>query len=538
MGQKVKKEYRIAAADFETDPFKYNRVPRPFCVGVYDGSSLWRYWGDDCVAKFLEYIEDMPETIFYFHNGGKFDLHFLIGEFRGDLRIINRRIVKAKIRQHEFRDSFSILPVPLAKFAKEEIDYDKFERAVRHKYKAEIMEYLGSDCVNLWNAIMVFIEEFQSPRGIKLTMASAAMSALKQFHSFDTFTEADDAMIRPYYFGGRNQCFKTGIIRGDYTIYDVNSMYPFAMKTFKHPIGTPTDYGGTRINSRTYFAKVQGVNYGALPQRAPDGSLSFTAERGVFFASIHELEAAEETGTFKIEKVLETVEFDRVGSFDAFVDHFYKKRLEAVLKEGKDGPHVTLYKLIMNGCYGKFAQNPDKFMDYIITCNELPEGDDWLIAEEIYDWIIWEKPTETIYGNSYYNVATGASITGASRALLLRGIHKAVDPIYCDTDSVIARSLELPCGDGLGEWKIEGKGNTVAITGKKTYCVMQNETCVKKASKGVKLSAKELMRTANGEEVEFPNPVPNFRLRIASEANKRISSGKPVFVTRRIRRTG
>lgn len=537
MGRK-KKEYLIGVVDFETDPFKHNRVPRPFAVGFYDGRTSWHYWGDDCVEKFLEYIDDLPPMIIYAHNGGKFDFHFLIGEFRGNIRIINRRIVKAQLRQHEFRDSYSILPVPLAKFNKDVIDYDLFERAVRNKHKKIILKYLDNDCIYLWDAIQLFVEEFKSPRGIKLTMASAAMSAIKQFHSFDIFTETDDALIRPYYFGGRNQCFKTGIIEGDYTIYDVNSMYPYAMKAFEHPIGVPSDFGGTRITKKTFFAKVEGINYGALPARQADGSLNFTTEKGIFYTTIHELIAAENTGTFKINRVIETVDFDKTGNFEMFVDHFYNKRLEAVAAEGPQGPHVTLYKLIMNGGYGKFAQNPDKFMDYIITCDEIPEGENWLPADEIYDWIIWEKPSETIYGNSYYNVATGASITGASRAMLLEGIHKSVDPLYCDTDSLICRSLDMPVGSQLGEWKLEGKGNLIAITGKKSYCVMQDDVCIKKASKGVKLNHKELLRTAKGETIEYPSPVPNFRLRIASGEKRKISSGAPVFITRKIRRTG
>lgn len=541
---KRKRELNFATFDFETDPFLNNRIPQPFCVGVYDGSNLWTYWGDDCVDKFIEYIDGYPNgTIFYAHNGGKFDFHFIIKFFRGKIRIVNRRILQARIatpsgNEYEFRDSFSILPVPLAKFNKDEIDYALFERNVRNKWRAKIVKYMGNDCIYLWDAVKVFIDEFDTGRGIKLTMASAAMSALKRFHTFECLGQADDQLIRPYYFGGRNQCFQTGIIKGDYTLFDVNSMYPFAMKSFLHPIGVPSDYGGNKINRHTYFAKVIGKNHGALPVRMPDGSLSFTQETGTFFASIHELNAAEDTGTFKIQNVLETIEFREVGNFDQFVDHFYSQRMKAVEVEGKDGAHVTLYKLISNGAYGKFAQNPDNFMDYIITDNEIPEGDDWLPADEIYNYIIWEKPTEEMYGNPYYNVATGASITGASRGLLLRGISRAVDPLYCDTDSLICRSLDMPHGDKLGEWKIEAKGDFVAIGGKKTYAMMAGDKCVKKASKGVRLTHSQIIEVAEGKTVEFPNPVPNFQLRIGGTNRDKISSGKPRFVTRRIKKTG
>lgn len=532
-----KKVWRFATGDFETDPFKKDRIPKPFCVGIYDGVESWNYWGDDCVEQFLKRIQDMPPTIFYFHNGGKFDFHFLIEHFRGKIRIVNRRILQAKFLHHEFRDSYAILPVPLAKFNKDEIDYALFEKNERAKHKAKILHYMDNDCRYLFDAVKTFIEEFPTSRGPKLTMASAAMSALKQFHSFDTFEAGTDALLRPYYFGGRNQCFKTGIIKGDFTLYDVNSMYPYAMKTFTHPIGTPSDFGGTRINKKTYFATVEGTNYGALPQRMPNGSLSFVQESGTFFATIHELNMAEQTGTFKINKVISTIEFNKVGNFAEFVDHFYDKRMEAVRIEGKSGPHVTLYKLISNGAYGKFAQDPSRFMDYEITDNEIPDGDNWLPCEEIYNYIIWEKPTKEVFGNSYFNVATGASITGASRALLLEGISKADTPLYCDTDSIICKSLKLPQGNELGQWKIEAHCNKVAIAGKKTYALFDGAECVKQASKGVRLNPQQIVAAALGEEVEYANPVPNFRLRINNFATGITSSGKANFVTRRIKRT-
>ena len=555
MGSK-KREWRYATGDFETDPFLENRIPKPFCVGLYDGATKWNYWGDDCVEKFLQHIENMPPTIFYFHNGGRFDFHFLIKYFRGKIRIVNRRILQAKFLHHEFRDSFAILPVPLAKFNKDEIDYNLFERKVREKHKKIILHYMDNDCKYLFEAVKTFIEEFPSGRGPKLTMASAAMSKIKEFHSFDTLDAGTDKLLRPYYYGGRNQCFKTGIIKGDFRLFDVNSMYMDAMKKNLHPLSTPSDFGGNRINKKTYFAKVLGRNYGALPQRLENGHLSFVGDRGEFFASIHELNMGEQTGTFKLEKVLETVEFNRAGNFAEFVDWCYSARMDAVVQEGKNGPHVTLYKLIGNGGYGKFAQDPEKFMDYIITDDEIPEGDNWLPCDELYNYIIWEKKTEEVFGNSYFNVGTGASITGAARSSLLNGISKSKQPLYCDTDSILCRSLDLPQGAELGQWKLECECTIAAIAGKKTYALFAKAKseiqdikkeyhrfdgvlyeCVKKASKGVRLTASQIVAAAKGETVEYSNPVPNFRLRIGNDETKRVSSGTANFITRKIRRT-
>lgn len=551
-------DIRIGTLDFETDPFKVDRVPNPFVVGLYNGSDYWSHWGDDCVERLLERLDKEPPTLWYAHNGGKFDFHFIIEHFIGEpIRIINRRITAAHIARkqvkHEFRDSYAILPVPLREFDKGEIDYEKLERKVRNRHRPEIEHYLKRDCTSLYLAILRFLEEFWEGKKIKLTMASAAMSALQRFHEFERLHHNCDANLRRYYFGGRNQCFETGELLPsrpgrDFKIYDVNSMYPSVMKNRSHPISNQFDIGASKITKHTFFATVTGTNYGALPMRKEDGSLDFTAEKGTFFASIHEIEAAEETGTFKIDKVIETVDSHKTTTFAAFIDHFYERRMFA--KRNNDKARTTLYKLIMNGAYGKFAQDPSKFMDYTIELNRLPDGKNWTVAHEGPNYIIFEKPCDRVFDHNFFNVATGASITGAARAQLLRAIAGAERPVYCDTDSVICENLDLPLGDQLGQWKIEGRGDRLAIAGKKLYALAEDHQsatehdlfrwhgrklyCVKKASKGVRLSPRQLFEVANGREVEYANPVPNFQLRTMRNGNSK--GGSAVFVRRKIRR--
>ncbi len=51
-----KVEYKIAAFDFETDPFKHDRIPKPFSWGFYNGEIYKDYWGDDCVEQFIYWL--------------------------------------------------------------------------------------------------------------------------------------------------------------------------------------------------------------------------------------------------------------------------------------------------------------------------------------------------------------------------------------------------------------------------------------------------------------------------------------------------
>jgi hypothetical protein len=548
-----KKSYLLTVLDYETDPFEQDVVPEPFCVGVYDAYEFKSYWAPDCSNWFVQWLETRPDSIVYAHNGGNFDFMFLRPWWRGQPKIINGRITEVQIGRHILRDSYKILPVPLRDFqTKKDIDYNKLKRAHREKNRVEIIEYLKWDCITLFDNVKGFIDEF----GFNLTIGSAAIHELERFHEYEHLSPGIDAWIRDYFFGGRNQCFEVGELKGKWNVYDVNSMYPYVMRNFKHPIGEPTCENKIIRKGKTAFITVEGKNYGALPSRAEDGSLDFTVEKGTFRTTIHEFEAALATGTFEPTRILNTIEFSKWGTFEEFVDHFYTLRLKA--KKDKNAAKIIFYKLVLNNAYGKFASNPANFSDYAITDALLDPKEGWQIHAAIGGGFhLWGKPI-TVRGWHYFNVATGASITGAARATLLRALAKAKRPIYCDTDSIICEALDADLdASKLGAWKHEGDGSHMAIAGKKTYTlykpvgarewkaiqkeledrgksakrtgeIIRGKNCeiIKRASKGAELTAGQIIQVANGDTVEYANKVPKFKL-----------SGKILFVKRRIRKT-
>jgi hypothetical protein len=209
---------KLAVLDFETDPFKYGRVPVPFSVEVWDGSNSYVFWGNDCVEQLLAYLDEAEPLLIYAHNGGKFDFHFLHSEIDNPALIIKSRIVKAKLGKHELRDSFAILPVPLRNYGKKEIDYEKMERGQREKHKEEILSYLHQDCVVLYDLVKAFIERF----GLRMTIGGTAIREIRRFHPFPICGSAHDKQFRPFYYGGRVQCFDSGELRGPWKMYDVN----------------------------------------------------------------------------------------------------------------------------------------------------------------------------------------------------------------------------------------------------------------------------------------------------------------------------
>lgn len=530
----VKNKRPILTLDFETDPFKYQRRPKPFAGGVYDGKDFFSVWHKTQTAeKLVKHLDTLEPSIIYIHNGGRFDLHYLQQYLDPDMRIINGRIVECRLHQHIIRDSYAIIPVPLKAYKKDDIDISKLELDVREKHRDEIISYMRGDCVYLHELVSAFIEEF----GDFTTIASAAFAQLKKFHDITPGNSFLDSVFRTdYFYGGRVECFKSGIINEPFKIYDVNSMYPYVMANCLHPISKEWDVKRT-IGPKTNFVCVEGTNtgpYGCFPVRKRDGGITCSVERGIFNVSIHEFNTALDIGWFKPDRIIRTFDFDESGCFDRFVEHFYSARLHA--KSIDDLLHVLFYKLILNSAYGKFAQNPLNFADWCITGPQEMMPEPWqlhiLRDERIYN--VWKRSTSKYV---YHNVATGASITGAARSVLLRAISRARQPFYCDTDSIVCSGLnEGRLNDSsLGAWKLEASGTGLAIAGKKLYaCFDGNGTtsigpeteCVKMASKGGKITPAQILEICDGNEVKYFNQAPTFKL-----------DGRTTFVKRTFRKT-
>lgn len=507
------KHRKIAVADCETDPFSSTlrlagKFPVPFLWGWYDGKS---YKSFPTTAQFVEFISEREE-ILYAHNGGKFDWHFLLPDLNvyDEITIINGRIARARIGKCELRDSFNLIPEALSKYKKDEIDYSIMAEGERDKPEnaAAIRAYLRSDCVYLYELVSTFISEY----GLNLTLASSAMKVwrgmsaggipktTKQFYEF----------FSPYYFGGRVQCFEKGVINDNFAVYDINSAYPFAM-LHEHP------YSGTYRHREGFIADadfyhIRARSLGAFAYRSP--GLSFPSDGDIreFYATKWELEAAEETRTLESCDILESIKFESYTNFAEYIDHFYELRLQA--KAAKDKGRDLIYKRMMNALYGKWAANPENYSEYrIAEFRDVPgfAALGWSFGGELGPWALAEAPLRQ-ERQRYYNVATGASITGFVRAMLWRAICSSKGVMYCDTDSLAVRApgTQVKIGAKLGEWKHEGDFIRAGIGGKKLYIFEQANGETKAASKGVRLVSADLWKIARGEIVVYDSDVPSF----------------------------
>jgi hypothetical protein len=506
----------IAIVDCETDPFLPDFLIKPFAIGFETPDCYIDFWGDDCVEQFFVYLATLKERyIIYAHNGGKFDFFFFLKHLAQNTspRIINGRLVQVIFGKQEFRDSYAIVDIPLAKFQKDEIDYSKFKREVREQNKEEIRKYLKSDCSYLYQ----LVTEFHSRFGDKLTSASAALQVLNSFHGFERITsDAIDEMFREYYFGGRVECFEHGICKPNkgkrFRVVDRNSHYSSAMKECLHPISATYELND-RITDETDFAHIVAFNDGALPARLENGGLDFNIRHGEFKATIHEIRAGIETGTLKIEKVLCAWEFERKTTFSEFVDYYYPLKVKA--KADKDRLAEIMYKLVLNSSYGKFALNPRKFKTWKLTLGEIPSPfasdgypDGWSLHSSSGEFYIWERPNPRqrwISTISLQPPALQAPPAPASCAIS----HWQIVLFIVTRTASSARNFTGDLHDTkLGGWKVEAEGNLVAIAGKKLYAVFDDAKILKKASKGCTLSGEQIIDICNGAEILYSKHCP------------------------------
>lgn len=501
--------------------------------------------------------------LFYAHNGGKFDYHFFRDDINSDenVLIINGRLSKFKVGGHEFRDSLNIFPnTRLKDFGiKSEIDYAKMESSVRHLHILEIGAYLKQDCVGLWQVI----DRYRKDYGRQLTQAGASMRTWEKMAKRDAprQTRSQYLSLKHYYYGGRVQCLESGVKKTDFEVYDINSAYPFAMRHI-HPISpfpnevqklpeTDAEIGPCLLDIRCVSKS------GAFPYRQ-EGELFFPEdERTVrdYHVTGWEYLAARDNGAIVSVDFRKILKFSELIDFKDYIDHFFGLREEA--RKRGDIAGRTFGKYFMNSLYGKFGANCENYSEFVIASEDSEEG--WMEKgyRKYKPWgdriLMNRKPTEEelddIQGKwRYYNIATAASVTGFVRAYLYRALCKSTGAIYCDTDSIKARSFgtDLPIGDNLGQWKHEYGGDYFAIAGKKLYADhLRNRPWEydpksddkeninwKIASKGANLASlvdgpQIIEKIALGENYLYNPEVPTFSF----------WREKPVFIPRDLRAT-
>lgn len=527
----------VYACDCETDPFLHGRVPVPFIWGLYGPGEFYKEF--DRTEDFIAYVREM-EIVLYAHNGGKFDFMFML-EYVGQtkVQIINSRLVTMNLGKCELRDSFSIIPAPLKDFGfKLAIEHWKMEKKIRQHYMPEIRSYLFQDCKGLYDGVM----QYRLIAGTKTTLASNALAFAKKLgirpgktnHRFDS-------TMRDFFFGGRCELFQFGTHR-DVHLLDIHSAYPYAMLQ-EHATGSAFVMSGelpaTEPEIQRSFIVIECTSHGAFPLKDERGGLTFPHRYDTFYITGWEYLVAKKFGLIEHETILHVYSTANTITFAPYVNHWYALK-SATNKKTEPAKYVT-YKTMLTSLYGKLAQNPARYYDYKIVpagtplcmepvedytnkkqcakCGEKMLDHGWELLNEfgkheihcresLWKWkyqygVEWEAKA------LYNNVATGASITGFTRAHLLHAMCSLGrdNIIYCDTDGIAANSRAdlsvLPFTPNIGDWEHEDTAPIAHFAGKKLYAVRLSNGAYKLANKGSKLNQISVTKMIEGEEITY-----------------------------------
>jgi len=461
-------------------------------IATFDGDDVYFFssWDEFLIFIRAKAVDDIRYRKVVAHNGGSFDYTHLVEylfentDYKFEVIMSQSKIVILYIFFEEvkisFIDSYNVLANSLqnlskifdVKHKKIEIEYDKNNmRKFKEENRDLYYEYLKNDVISLFE----ICEEFERKLGINFFPTTIASLSLYLYRRnfldrnlFSPRKKVDD-FIAQSYAGGRVEVFRPGK-HDQVFVYDVNSMYPFVMKTFEYPIGTPVKVYNYKPNYiGIYHIRFNQTNYD-IPaifwRKSKENGLEFVYEgEGYYFSP--EIEVALRYGV-KIEFFEGYIWKNKTKLFSNFVDFYYNIR-----KENKNNAMGYICKLILNSLYGKFAQKERKSVLVRLKADELEK----LLKKKISVIPYKGDLYEVIYPQTITHriIQLSALTTSYVRAYLAELIIKYKDNIiYADTDS-----LHLNCeiyeniGQELGQLKLEKAGSGIYL-GRKQYMIENN----------------------------------------------------------------
>ncbi|MGE7954930.1 DNA polymerase [Lysinibacillus xylanilyticus] len=372
-------------------------------------------------------------------------------------------------------------------------EYDEFESEGYYfmnvdPFERELNEYLRMDCVSLYEVVTTIVEISGLPISEFLKCPTTASLAMKVFQMnypddyenaistnyYGVTGEQNEKFIRDSYCGGRTEVFAPYLDKGFH--YDVNSLYPYVMKTFPMPYGKPTMYKGDKAREmfKYWYNFGQGAGFMEVDIIIPDmhiPPLPVKRMNKLIFptGNIHgtwtfeEIKIALEQGC-RINKIYKCLFFDKV-------DYIFKDFVSCYeyIKNNSDGAKKTFAKLMQNSLYGKFGMRrvrktllPIDELDkceerlnkygyrYIVLENPLIDGDEFIEAE-----IASKAP--------YIQPHIAAYVTSLARIVLYKGLIEQQEKgvvAYCDTDSIACQENmrdEMIDDKEYGKWKLESE---------------------------------------------------------------------------------
>lgn len=357
-------------------------------------------------------------------------------------------------------DSLKKLPFSISGIAKAynlteqklHIDYEEY-REPGHPLTEDERKYLINDLLIGAKAIALMLEEGMTA----LTIGSDSLNTYKAMmpafvRRFPELPIEYDDDFRLAYRGGwtfLNPKYARQVV-GPGTVYDVNSLYPWVMRTQPLPHGSPRWFNGfpwedkAFIMSITFTAELKKNHFPIIqvkgnPMFVPTQyldriedpiTLSVTSIDLAIWQEHYDMDILSYNGGYYFET--------ETGFFDEYIDHFMD------IKANSRGGKRTLAKLHLNSLYGKFASRPRVTGKYPV----LEDGVIRLVEGE-------EQVKKPIY------TPLSVFVTAYARKKTIEAAQANYENfIYADTDSIHVIG-DVPEGSmeihstKLGAWKKE-----------------------------------------------------------------------------------
>lgn len=468
-----KKLQNIAVFDIETtrlhiekkDTFLEEKEQIVFKCGVFfSETEIFRTESESEFYEFVKNLEPQKYETIFAHNGGRFDFLWLMQECfkHGDETnfspiFINSNLSYLTFFGKHFTDSMMILPGKLDDISVSILG-SKLGGKIGDFQSDNLLDYCERDCRILYMSVKSFFNRLYDEGYVpRLSLASIAFSSWKKTTEWKQnrhYIEQE----RECYAGGYVELFIPGE-HENYTIYDVNSMYPYIMSETKIPFGP-----NLKIHKSSAKKYIENADYGGFfsgiievpkmlcsPVWKRDKKLYMGYGKIYGHYTLDELRYFQEIGCNIID-IENIVVYDRYDYlFSDFIKELWQKRI--IAQNNDDSFGSLLYKLIMNSLYGKFAEREEKEY-YYVGEDMFQEGD--VIIRITDDGKIVGQGTEHVKLENVQPIIS-AYVTANARIMLHRLIMQhPKEIIYCDTDSLHTYA-EYPVSKNLGDLKIEAQ---------------------------------------------------------------------------------
>lgn len=483
----------LYSADFETN--KGKGFANVWAAGVCEIADGYKFSCFNSIEKFIDFMFSCESgSKFFFHNL-KFDSEFIFYYLLKTLKykVVNKQdeyihekeiyalinqqkqiyyikiCVSEKPRKYIYiYDSMKIYNMSVEDIAKgfglpiqkEELDYNIYREPSIHIITQKEKKYIENDVKIVAMALKIFFDEGHK----KLTIAANAMANYKEMiggekifrRLFPKLDSKIDKILREGYRGGYvyvNPKYKNKILENG-IVLDVNSLYPYVMKSRLLPYGNGEYYTGKYKEDKIYPLYIQYIRCsfklkkGYIPTIQIKNNLSF--QDNVYLESSNDEELIlcltsvdlkiflEHYNTYNLIYIDGYKFKGKTGMFDKYIEYWSNKKIQA--KKDNNKPLYLISKLFLNSLYGKYGSAIEN-----ITC--FPYYDD----EK--DKIIYKPNARDERDGVYLPMAE--FITAYAREVTITAAQSNIERyIYSDTDSVHFLGLDDPVNIKIDNYEL------------------------------------------------------------------------------------